>query len=81
MTEKEVGRYIELVDRRLFILLHSGVDWKPEYGPELERINQELGGLRKLIEAEHAERKEKRKHGMWKSESNYSGNDSIVSES
>lgn len=36
MTDKEVCRYLELVDRRLFILIHSGIDWKPEYTPELE---------------------------------------------
>ena len=56
MTEKEVSRYLELVDRRLFVLLHSGVDWKPEYGNELAQIDQELGSLRKLVDAEHIKR-------------------------
>lgn len=57
MTEKEVGRYLELVVRRLYILNHSGIDWQPEYGPELEQINQELAELRKAIDAEHVSRK------------------------
>lgn len=45
-TEKKILRYLELVDRRLYILLHSGIDWKPEYGPELEQIDQEIVQLR-----------------------------------
>lgn len=36
MTEKEVSRYIDLVHRKTHILAHSGVDWKPEYGLEME---------------------------------------------
>ena len=54
MKEKDISRYLELIDRRLFILIHSGIDWKPEYKSELEQIDRELDGLRKLIEAEHA---------------------------
>ena len=53
MTEKEVSRYLGLVSRRMFILTHSGIDWKPEYGPELEQINRRLAKLRKMIDAEH----------------------------
>ena len=56
MTDKEVSRYLELVERRLFILTHSGVDWQPEYGPELVRIDQELAKLRKVVDAEHERR-------------------------
>ena len=41
MTDKEVSRYLELVERRLFILTHSGTDWRPEYGVALARIDQE----------------------------------------
>lgn len=53
MTDKEVCRYLELVDRRLFILIHSGIDWKPDYTPELEAIDRELAGLRKMVDCEH----------------------------
>ena len=42
MTDKEICRYLELVDRRLFILVHSGINWKPEYAEELEAIDREL---------------------------------------
>ena len=58
MKEQEVSRYIDLVERYLYILNHSGKDWQPEYGPELERINREIAQLRKVVDAEHARRKE-----------------------
>lgn len=58
MTDKEVSRYLKLVERRLYILNHSGIDWKLEYGPELAIIDQELAELRKAVEAEHNRRKE-----------------------
>ena len=51
MTDKEIIRYLELVDRRLFILTHSGIDWQLEYGPELAIIDQELTELRKAVDA------------------------------
>lgn len=51
MTEQEVDRYLELVDRRLAIIT-SGKDWKPEYGPELAAIDRELAGLKPLAEKE-----------------------------
>ena len=54
MTERQVLRYLELNSRRLFILLHFGVDWRPEYGPELEKITQELEELRKIKEKTQA---------------------------
>ena len=60
MTEKEVGRYLELIDRRLYILNHSGIDWQPEYGPELDSINRKLTERREAVEAEHARRKERK---------------------
>lgn len=60
MTEKEVGRYLELIHRRLYILNHSGIDWQPEYGPELDSINRKLTELREAVEAEHARRKERK---------------------
>ena len=60
MAEKEVCRYLQLASRKSFILTHSGISWKPEYGPELEAINQELGKLRKVIDQEHANRRKRR---------------------
>ncbi len=53
MTDKEVRRYIDLVDRRVFIISHSGVDWKPEYAAELEAIDRELEDLRREVDQEH----------------------------
>ena len=53
MTEQEVSRYISLVDRRTFLLMHSGIDWKPEYSQELEQIDRELKALRPLVDAQH----------------------------
>lgn len=58
MTEKQINRYLELVDRRLFLLLHSGKEWKPEHGKEMEQIDRELGTLRPLVERAHEKRKE-----------------------
>lgn len=57
MTDKDVVRYLQLVDRKLSILT-AGIDWRPEYGPELEAIDKEIGGLRRLIDREHARREE-----------------------
>ena len=59
MSDKQVVRYLELVNRSLFILTHSGIDWKPEYGSELEAIDQELAELRPLVEQEHECRDER----------------------
>jgi len=59
MTAADVTQYLALVDRRMFIVEHSGMSWKPEYGPELESIDQELVKLRKVIDAEQARRKRK----------------------
>lgn len=56
MTDKEVCRYLELVDRRLFIIVHAGIDWIPEYGSELKAIDQELAELKVLVEQEHGRR-------------------------
>ena len=58
MSGKQIMRYLTLTDRYLFILLHSGVDWKPEYGLELEAIKKELAELRVLIDGEHQKRRE-----------------------
>lgn len=51
MAKDQVLRYINLVDRKVYILLHSGVDWRPEYGPEMQQIDAELVQLRKLVDA------------------------------
>ena len=56
MDDEKILRYLELANRRAFIVLHSGIDWKPEYGPELEAIDRELETLRGLIDREHEKR-------------------------
>lgn len=56
MSDKDVCRYLYLVDRRLFIMVHSGIDWKPEYASEIEAIDEELAALRELVEQEHERR-------------------------
>lgn len=61
MTDKQVARYTELVLRRMFIILHSGSDWKPEYEEELKQIDKELEKLRHLVMQEH-KRREKMKN-------------------
>lgn len=61
MTGKEVCRYIDLVDRRVFIISHSGVDWKPEYAAELEAIDRELAELRRKVDQEHGRKEGKMK--------------------
>mgnify|MGYP001057081119 CR=1 FL=1 len=57
MSDKEVCRYLELVDRRLFIIIHSGIDWKPGYISEMEDIDKELAELRVLVEKAHRQRR------------------------
>ena len=54
MTSDQVLRYLELNSWRLFILLHSGIDWRPEYGPELEKIMRELEELKEIKEKTQA---------------------------
>lgn len=56
MSGKKINRYLTLVSRRLFIVAHSGIDWKPEYGAELTGIDRELAELRKLVDQEHDRR-------------------------
>lgn len=58
MPDEAVCRYLNLVDRRLFILTHSGIDWKPEYEVELETIDRELGRLRVMVDQEHERRQD-----------------------
>ena len=58
MTEKQVLRYLELVERKSYILCHSGMTWKPEYNQEMEQINKELEELLPLVEEERRKRHE-----------------------
>lgn len=55
MEEKQILRYLELVNRRLYIIMHSGISWNPEYESEMEEIDKELVELRKLVDAAHKE--------------------------
>ena len=52
MTDEQVSRYIDLMHKRMHILTHSGVDWKPEYTEEIAKIDKELAELRPLVEQE-----------------------------
>ena len=58
MTDKEVYRIIELMNRKFFIIMHSGISWKPEYGPELEAIDKELASLRVPVEQAHGQKEQ-----------------------
>lgn len=51
LTDSQVLHYIDLVDRRVFIIMHSGIDWKPEYEQELAEIDREISSLRRLIDS------------------------------
>lgn len=51
MSEQQILRYLYLVDRRLYIILNSGINWQPEYGPELVGIDRELMELREVVES------------------------------
>lgn len=52
MTDTEVSRYINAVHTKMWVLRHSGIDWKPEYGQMLEKANKELAELRPLVDEE-----------------------------
>lgn len=52
MTDTEVTRYINAVHMKMYVLLHSGIDWKPEYDQILEKANKELAELRPLVDEE-----------------------------
>lgn len=54
MTEKEILRYLYLVDRKLTIYVNSGINWNPAYEKELASIDKELEQLRILVDAEHS---------------------------
>lgn len=50
MTDKQVVEYIDLVNRRLQILINSGVNWKPEYAKEMKQIDARIAKLYPLVE-------------------------------
>jgi hypothetical protein len=52
MIEKDVLRYLYLVDRKLTLII-SGINWKPQYDEEFAGIDKELKQLRVLIDKEH----------------------------
>ncbi len=58
LSQEEILQYLELVDRRLYIVMHSGIDWKPEYAQEMEDIDREIAVLRQKIDAAHAARQD-----------------------
>lgn len=60
MTDAEVSRYIEAVRTKTWILLHSGIDWKPEYGQMMEEVNKELAELIPLVNKEFRRREHDR---------------------
>lgn len=53
LSVEQINRYLSLVERRLYIVMHSGVDWKPEYIQELQDIDEEIAVLREIIDAAH----------------------------
>lgn len=59
MTAEQVNRYLDLVNRRLYILVHSGVDWKPEYETEIQQIDRELAELRPIVEQARKEKEQR----------------------
>ncbi len=61
MTVEQVTEYLDLINRRLYILTHSGIHWKPEYAQELAEINQKIEALRPTVEQA---RKEKEAHDL-----------------
>lgn len=50
MTDKQVIEYIDLIHRRMQILINSGVSWKPEYADEMKRIDARIAELYPLVE-------------------------------
>jgi len=56
LSEEQLIRYLQLTDRRMFIVMHSGISWDPEYSQELEEIDREIAILRTAIDAAIAAR-------------------------
>lgn len=53
-VDMDVLSYLNLLQRRCYIFLHSGASWKPEYGSELEAIDQQLAVYRSRIDEIHS---------------------------
>lgn len=51
MTEK-ILEYTRLVKRYSFLLMHSGVSWKPEYETEMKSLEKKLSFLKAEISKE-----------------------------
>lgn len=51
MSEQQILRYLHLIDRRLYIILNSGINWQPEYSTELDAIDRELMELREMVDS------------------------------
>lgn len=54
-TDKDILNYLNLVQRRTYIMLHSGINWKPEYAFELEEIDRQLASYRQCIDEIHSQ--------------------------
>lgn len=52
LTVNKIARYTALMDRRQYIIMHSGQSWQPEWEQKLQEIDRELEELRLLIDAE-----------------------------
>ncbi|MDO5808457.1 MAG: excisionase family DNA-binding protein [Lachnospiraceae bacterium] len=59
MTAEQINRYLDLVNRRLYILVHSGIDWKPEYETELQQIDREIAEMRPIVEQARKEKEQR----------------------
>lgn len=54
-TDKDILNYLNLAQRRTYIILHSGIDWKPEYAFELVEIDRQLAAYRQCIDEIHSQ--------------------------
>ena len=59
MTAEQVNRYLDLVNRRLYILAHSGADWKPEYETEMQQIDREIAEMQPIVEQARKEKEQR----------------------
>lgn len=54
VTNDQVVKYLTLLDQKVRITAHSGVEWRPEYSAELMEIDKALSELRSTINEECA---------------------------
>ncbi len=52
VTNDQVVKYLTLLDQKVRITAHSGVEWRPEYSTELMEIDKALSELRSTINEE-----------------------------